>query len=56
MEKYMGVIEVSHDYRKIRIPYTTDELGGDAHIYYVDKYGRHHGFSYRASEDIWILQ
>lgn len=50
----MGVIEILHDYREIRIPYTMDRLGGAVHIYYVDKYGKHNGFFYRASEDIWI--
>lgn len=54
MQKYMGVIEVSYNYRDIRIPYTMDNLGGSVHIYYQDKYGHHHGFFYRDSEDIWL--
>lgn len=54
MLRYSGKITLSYDFRIIEIPYTMTNLGGSPHIYYDDKRGYQHSFSYNQSADIWM--
>ena len=54
MIDYKGIIELVYYSRTIQIPYTMNNLGGNAHIYIADKYRHHHSFSYRPSTGEWL--
>lgn len=54
MINYKGTMEFEYMGRTIRIPYSMNNLGGSAHIYFDDKYGHHHSFFYRSTTGEWL--
>jgi len=54
MHDYKGTIKLEYYNRRIEIPYSMTNLGGNPHIYFRDRYGRHHSFFYRENTKEWV--
>lgn len=55
VENYKGVLDFEYFGDCKQVAYTMDNLGGNAHIYFEDKHGRHYTFFYSKYAKRWEL-